>query len=102
MKAITVKLDKHVMIGKLDSDDEIERNFIDSSRWSLHYEFIFKHEGKFYRAYYSVGATEYQDETPWQYDKEVECEEVVQTEKMVKVWVPVGEVMGLEQAEKPS
>lgn len=57
----------------------------------MHYEIVFEHEGKFYRATYSVGATECQDEAPWEYEDKVLCEEVKQVEKLVKVWVPVDE-----------
>ncbi|GAV11406.1 hypothetical protein [Paenibacillus sp. NAIST15-1] len=68
----------------------IRDDITDNSRWSIHHEIIFKWtDGKFYRAYYSVGATESQDEAPWEYEDEVECVEVYQVEKMVKVWEDV-------------
>lgn len=73
------------------SDNIVEHKLVDNSRWSLHYEIVFEHEGKFYRATYSVGATECQDEAPWEYEDKVLCEEVKQVEKLVKVWVPVDE-----------
>lgn len=71
------------------SDGIIERNeIVDTSRWSNHYELVFAHEGKFYRTYYSVGATEQQDEGPWEYDgDEIECVEVVEKEVTVTQWV---------------
>lgn len=58
------------------------------SRWSVTYEIVFQHEDKFYRTYYNTGATEYQDCSPWEHDDMVECEEVIEVEKLVKVWTP--------------
>lgn len=65
--------------------DEIE----DTSRWSVHHHLIFKFENKFWSAYYSRGATEQQDESPWEYETEVECVEVEPVEKVVTVYQPV-------------
>ena len=49
----------------------------DTSRWSIHYSFVFKFEDKFYWTPYSRGATEQQDEQPFEYeDDEIECAEV--------------------------
>ena len=46
------------------------------SRWSVSHVLIVEIDGRFYRTRYSVGATEYQDESPWQYEKEVDFVEV--------------------------
>lgn len=61
----------------------------DTSRWSIHHRIIFPYQGKFYEAHYSEGATEMQDESPWEYDDEVECDEVQLKEVTVKKWVRV-------------
>lgn len=83
---------KEFLINELDLPyNAIEDKIVDNSRWSIHHEIIFEHEGKFYQAYYSVGATESQDEGPWEYDDEVDCTEVVQQEITVMAWVPVKE-----------
>ena len=68
----------------------IEDRIIDNSRWSIHHEVIFEYEGKIYRAYYSVGATELQDEGPWEYDDDVVCTEVHKIKEVVEVWSAVG------------
>jgi hypothetical protein len=40
-----------------------------SSRWSKHYDLVFRApDGKCYRTPFSVGATEYQDEGPFEHD----------------------------------
>ena len=72
-----------------DHDDwiTVETNIVDSSRWSIIYEGIFEYcpTGKFYSMSWSVGATEQQDERPFEY-YDPEPVEVHQVEKMVKVW----------------
>lgn len=87
-----MKLPKEVMRDKLD-EGVIHDTIVDNSRWSIQHEIIFEHEGKNYRAYYSVGATEQQDESPWEFDTEVEVVEVHEVEKMVKVWEEVSPVV---------
>lgn len=68
--------------------EEIESNPVDTSRWSIHYEGIFKHipTEKYYKFKWRVGATEDQDERPFEYAKEVIPVEVHKVEKVVQVW----------------
>ena len=61
----------------------------DTKRWSIVHKIVFEDNGKFYQTTYSVGATELQMESPWEYDEEVECTEVELQEVLVKKWVPV-------------
>ncbi len=85
-----MKFKKEFLMNELDLPwSAIENNIVDSSRWSISYEIVFKHEEKYYSAYYSVGATESQDESPWEYEDEVECTEVEQKEIVIKQWVAV-------------
>jgi len=90
MGAITRTFTKEFLTEELDlpyNKDIIEENkLVDHTRWSLHYDLIFKHEGKFYSTSYSIGATEHQDERPWEYEKEVECVEVEKRHKLVESW----------------
>ena len=73
-----------------DDVEVIERNLLYNTRWSLHYELIFKwKDGKYYRAEYSEGANELQNEDPWEYQDYVECVEVHKVPRMVEVWEPV-------------
>lgn len=82
-----MKFDKKYLQEMVWSDDVVEDNIVGNSRWSIQHEVVFKHEGKFYGTRYSVGATESQDEAPFQYDdNEIDCPEMVQKEKIVKVW----------------
>lgn len=69
--------------------DTIEEHIIDHRRWSVVRERVFRHEGKFYCTVYSVGATEYQDMHPYEYDDDmIECEEVELVPRLMMVWVP--------------
>jgi len=76
-----------------DGYEKMEDDIVDTSRWSIHHSMVFKFENKFYISHYSMGATEQQDESPYEYDGDkdgmVECQEVVQKEIMTKVWVGV-------------
>jgi len=67
----------------------IENKIEDASRWSINYGLVFEHNGKFYATGYSVGATEQQDERPFEYQDEVECKEVVPVEKTITVYESV-------------
>ncbi len=66
---------------KLDDEDEIEDNIesVDDHGETLH-KLIFKHNNKFYETYY------YRSADNGQYDYELDCPEVHQVEKLMKVW----------------
>lgn len=84
----TIKLHKDYLINELNlPEDAVLDKITDTSRWSVHHEIVFLHDGKFYETHYSEGATESQDESPWEYDDEVECYEVELKEVLVKKWV---------------
>lgn len=59
----------------------IENEIIDTTRWSIVHRIVFKVEGSYYSTCYSEGATECQDESPFEYDGDmIECDEVFPTE----------------------
>lgn len=83
-------LHKDYLIDELDlPDSAIRDTIIDTTRWSIIHEIIFSHDNKFWKTTYSVGATENQDESPWEYETLVECIEVELVEKTIKTWQPV-------------
>jgi len=85
-----VKFDRKFLRDDLELPySATENNIIDSSRWSIQHKIVFAYEDKFYQAYYSKGATEMQDESPWEYEEEVECIEVELKEVKVMQWVTV-------------
>lgn len=61
----------------------------DTSRWSVHHELIFKLDGKLWQTHYSEGATEYQDERPFEHESEVLCTEVIAKKVTVVDFVPL-------------
>jgi hypothetical protein len=85
-----IKFSKEFLKNELDLPyGALEDKITSTSRWSVHHQIIFDYDGKFYRTHYSEGATEYQDESPWEYDNEIECTEVHIVEKLMKVWEEV-------------
>lgn len=65
----------------------VENELIDTSRWSNIHRLTLQVGGKFYQADYSVGATEGQDESPFEDDgDEVEFKEVFAREKTITVY----------------
>jgi hypothetical protein len=70
----------------------IEDDITDTGRWTVHHKMIFEdvETGKFYLTNYSVGATEQQDEYPFEYaPDEISCVEVKPVEKIVIKYVKV-------------
>ena len=65
----------------------ISERIIGRRRWSVDYEVIVKRcsDGKLFRDKYSVGATEGQDERPWEYT-EPDFREVFPKEKTIVVY----------------
>ena len=85
-----MKFSKDYLINKLDLPCEaIKNDIVGQSRWSIEHEIVFEDKGKFYMTWYSEGATECQDERPWEYEDEVECIEVELREVKVKKWMPI-------------
>ena len=65
----------------------IETKMMGASRWSIIYSQVFKYEGKFYCTSWSEGATELQEETPYEYEKDmIELPEVFPVEKVITVY----------------
>lgn len=90
MTTVTFPRERMLAVLWHDEGRVIKDEIYDTSRWSVHHELIFELDGGTYQTTYSVGATECQDERPWEYDGDlIEVTPVHQIEKTVKVWVPV-------------
>jgi hypothetical protein len=65
----------------------VSNNIIDKGRWSIHHEIVVQQisTGKFFRDTYSIGATETQDERPWQHE-DPDFTEVFPVEKTIIVY----------------
>lgn len=90
--ATQLKFDRDTAIEILDGDHDdfltVEDELVDTRRWSLDYRLVVAQvtTGKYFEAFYSVGATEQQDESPWEYEKEVTFTEVRPVEKVITVY----------------
>ncbi|UZD72353.1 hypothetical protein [Bacillus siamensis] len=83
-----IKLDKDYIVNELGlPESSILEEITDTSRWSIHYRIVFAYQDKFYETTYREGATELQEERPWEYDDQVECFEVELKEVKVRKWV---------------
>lgn len=80
-----------ILYGETEDYELIEDIISGHNRWSVGHRLTVKQHstGKFFRTYYSKGATEYQGESPFEYDEEVEFKEVVPTEVTVIVYKEV-------------
>jgi hypothetical protein len=85
----TITLTRDEALDILNNGSDIIRDkIVGKGRWTLHHELIFKKNDKFYRTDYTNGATEYQDEFPWQYEDTVICQEVKPYEKTIISYRP--------------
>lgn len=85
-----MKFKKDYLVGELELPySALEDKILGKSRWSLLHAIIFELDGKFYRTSYSTGATEGQDESPWEYEEEINCIEVMKRDVMTTQWVNV-------------
>ena len=78
-KAFPKALLQRLLWDETDELETVENTMYDTSRWSIHYELIFREvaTGKCYQTTYSQGATECQDERPFEYEGDlIECQEV--------------------------
>jgi hypothetical protein len=90
----TKTFDKEDLISLVDGDDVqglqvMENTITGTGRWSIHHRLVFKEldTGKFWAVGYSRGATEQQDESPFENGgARVTCREVLPVEKMVTVY----------------
>lgn len=66
---------------------KIHEEIIDHTRWSVHYRVVIQRlsDGKFFSDRYSVGATECQDESAWEYNPP-NFVEVEKKEKVVYIY----------------
>lgn len=85
-----MKFTKQFLLNTLDDKRFVVLDrIVGVGRWSVNYRFVFLHDGRFFETFYGVGATENQDESPWEYaPDEIECQEVVPVEKMVTDYEP--------------
>lgn len=87
-----VEIMRDIVRENTDEFDVIEETIIDTSRWAIHHEMVFqsRETGKYYRTYFRRGATEMQEEQPFEYENGmIQCEEVVKQAVIKQEWVKV-------------
>lgn len=84
-----MKFTKHFLMEELGLpyENTLVDNIIDTTRWSEIHEIVFAHDGKFYQTTYSQGLTELQDESAWEMENDIDCDEVELKEVTVMKWV---------------
>jgi hypothetical protein len=93
------KFPKELLESILDEDapgyEIVADQFVEKSRWLLHYELIFREPGQLETAWsvgYVKGATEMQDCSPFEYESdEVACSLVKPVEQTTIIWVEIDE-----------
>jgi len=85
---LTKQEGKALVYEDIEGWEKVESEIYEASRWSIHYSGVFKHleTGDHYEMAWSVGATELQDERPFEYD-EPELTKVKQVEVMITKWI---------------
>ena len=88
---LTAKEARRIVYGEHPDWRVEEERTVDTTRWSIHHEAIVlnKTNDKHYEFCYSTGATERQDESPYEYESEVEVYEVAPVEVKAIQWVRV-------------
>lgn len=76
--------------GECEPGVLVSHKIVGAARWSIVYEIVFQIAGRMYRTTYCEGATEQQVVDPWQWEEEVECEEVEAYQEVVTAYRPVG------------
>ena len=95
MRGLEMKLTseeaREVVYDDHEDFETVKKEITDTSRWSIFYEGVFKHKPteKLYWVSWSVGATEQQDERPFEYGGEVDFVEVKPVEVVKIEYVPV-------------
>mgnify|MGYP001559871906 CR=1 FL=1 len=77
-----MKFAKSYLIDEvLEGEGLLQDIITGNGRWSIDHTIVFEFENKFYESNYRVGATEQQDESPYEYESdEIECPEVMPVE----------------------
>lgn len=75
-----------ILWGENESVTMMENEITGHSRWSINYLLTFEHNGRYFQVAYSRGATEQQDEQPFEYEDDmIKCDEVewIEVKKIV-------------------
>ena len=75
---------QNLICDDVNDGETMEDEIVDTTRWSVRHNIVFKYNEKFFEIEYSRAATELQDERPFDFSPDdVECKEVFPVERMV-------------------
>lgn len=83
---------QELLDGETEALEVVTDTITGKSRWSIHHALVFREKatGRCFRVGYSEGATEQQDESPFEHEAdEIKAVEVRAVEKTVTVYEPV-------------
>ena len=82
---------RDIVYGEHEDWEEKQNTIVDLERWCVLYQWIGLHKPSknYYMVYFRKGATESQDEGPFEYDEHAEFVEVRPVEKTITVYVPL-------------
>ena len=83
---------KEVLDGDTETLEKVSDTLTGKNRWSLLHSLVFREKttGRFFQVGYSEGATEQQDESPFEHEADdVEVVEVRPVERTVTVYEPI-------------
>jgi len=82
---LTPQAGRNIVYGDDPNFKEILEEIEDTSRWSIHYRIIVRRlsDGKLFESGFRRGATESQDESPYEYESEAVFKEVKPIERVV-------------------
>lgn len=74
--------------GNWEEFETISDEITGNSRWSLQHDLVVKRtsDGKFFNTYYEEGATEQQDQAPFEYGGDVTFSQVFPVQKIITVY----------------
>ena len=84
---------RELLWGDLEGYKVVENDITSHSRWDIYYTIVVQRisDGKYFQDTYSVGATEYQEERPWD-SSDPNFIEVVPVEKIVIEYIPIEKI----------
>ena len=90
MKKTVTRAVAEAALDGYDGWEKIEEQIIDHDRWTVTYTAVSKDKDDNHWQYcYSVGATEQQDQAPFEYDDDIEFTLVEKRLVTTEAWVPV-------------
>jgi hypothetical protein len=90
----TKKFDKEYLTEELglpyEADNIVQLDeAVGKGRWSIEHRIVFEDGGEYWEAFYQVGATESQEERPWEYETVVVGTKVEKRPVTVEQWVHI-------------